>query len=130
MKWRWAQKEDFADIREIWTRANYGFDFPDLASKRMLSSWVAVEDSKIVAWAGAQLRPEISALVDPDWGGPHQRQKLFATLHQPIAQEVRDAGYDKAFCCVDQPRFGRCLRRLGWHANGLIYWITGKAILR
>lgn len=131
MRWRWAQKEDFAAIKAMWERAHYGFDFPELAGDKLVSSWVAEEDGRIVAWAGAQLVPEIVAIMDPEWGSPHQRQKLFATLHRPVARDVRDAGYEKAFATLDPryPMFGKSLERCGWWKGWATYWVRAERIL-
>ena len=116
MKWRWAQKEDFTAIRELHRKAGYRFECPDLASEKLISSWVATQDGRIVAWAGAQEIAEVISIMDPEFGSPHERQKLFATLHAPVAWDhVRDAGYEKAVCHpVERYRFGRCLTRMGW----------------
>lgn len=129
MTWRRACPDDIPAIREHWKRAGYGFDFPEF--DRLLSSWVAIEDGRIVAWVGAQPQVEIIAIMDCEWGSPHQRSKLFATLHQPVAQDVRDAGHEKAFAQVD-PRyahFGRRLKSFGWFRAWDTYWVLAERIL-
>jgi hypothetical protein len=131
MQWRRTTKRDFLQIVDLWERADYGFDMPDLASKEMFSSWVAVEDGKIVAWAGAQRVPEIIAIMDPTWGSPHWRRKLFLALHRPIAQDCRDNGYEKAFCNPDPKycTFSRHLQKMGWWRGWESLWITAGRIL-
>ncbi len=131
MRWRRAEPADFAEIHGIWERAHYGFEFPDLADQHVLSSWVAIEDGRIVAWAGARAMPEILSVMEPGWGSPHYREKLFATLHRPVAEDVAAAGFARGFATLDPryPLFARCLLRLGWRRGWDTFWITTRNIL-
>lgn len=90
-----------------------------------------MEAGQIVAWAGARQAAEIISVMDPEWGSPHIRAKLFVTLHRPVAEDVRAAGFDRGFANVDPryPRFGRCLMRFGWWRGWETFWITTRNIL-
>lgn len=131
MQWRRTESGDIAAIRKIWEEAEYGFDFPDLADAHFLSSWIALEHGRIVAWAGARTQVEVIAVMDRTWGSPHTRTKLFATLHKPLAEDVHTAGYDRVFANVDPryPRFGKCLARFGWWKGWETWWVTIKHAL-
>lgn len=131
MQWRRAQASDIPAIRELWFRAQYGFPFPDLASDKIISSWVAVEGERIVCWSGAQLQVEIISIMDAAWGSPHERMKVFSCFHPRIAHEVMEKGFDRAFCTVDPkyPTFAKRLLRskLGWFEHWKTLWITRHA---
>jgi len=131
MKWRRTTKKDIPAIRELWEQAGYGFDFPDLRSEHLISSWVALEGGKIVLWTGAMQIPEIVAIIDPEWGSPHRRVKLMASLHRPVAEDCRAKGHERAFCNIDPQfcRFWKRLERLGWIKSWETMWITAGRIL-
>lgn len=107
----------------MWIQAGYGFAFPDLADRRIISSWVAVEEGKIICWSGAQLQPEIISIMDSSWGSPHERMKLFGRFHPRLADDLRRRKYERAFCTLDPkfPAFGKRLGPFGW-ARGWDYW--------
>ena len=125
---RRATKGDIPAIEEMHTRAGYSFC---LDLDKFLFSWVTEIDGKIVAWAGAQLQPEIVAVMDPDFGSPHQRMKLFARMHRPLAEDVQAAGYEKVFATLDPkyPGFGRHLKKLGWFEGWSTMWVYVQTIL-
>jgi hypothetical protein len=131
MQWRRYQSKDEPRIREMWDRAGYGFAFPDLASETIISSWVAVENGQIVCWSGARLEPEIISIMDPEYGSPHSRVKLFGRSHPNVARDLRAKGYERAFCTLDPkfPVFGKRLKPFGW-LKGWDYWfnLTEKVI--
>jgi hypothetical protein len=134
MQWRRTELSDIPAIRKLWERAEYGFPFPDLDSKHLISSWVAVESERIVCWSGAQLVPEIISIMSPEFGSPHERLRCFAAFHKIIAHDVKDHGYERAFCTVDPryPKFARRLIRekLGWFRWWETLWITTKDALK
>ena len=123
MKWRRTEEGDIPRIRELHAKAGYGFEFP-LGKKHaylprrdpLLSSWVAEEDGQVVCWAGAILQPEVMAIMDPDYGSPHQRMKAFASFHPLLAKDLAEQGHKRAFANLDPrfPGFGRHLKPLGW----------------
>jgi hypothetical protein len=123
MRWRRAKPEDIPEIQRLWKEAAYGFPFPDLESDAFISSWVAIEQGKIIYWAGARLEPEILAICAPSCGSPHQRLKLFAQSHAPIAKDLRARGFERVFATLDPkfPKFGKRLGVFGWQ-KGWDYW--------
>jgi hypothetical protein len=125
MQWRHAEKRDIPEIRRLWATTGYGFPFPDLESEHVISSWVAEEGGCIVCWSGAQLQPEIISIMDPAWGSPHERMRVFGSFHPRVAEDMRDKGHDRAFCTLDPkfPQFGKHLQRLGW-SKGWDYWFN------
>lgn len=127
MEWRRTQKEDFPAIRRLWELAGYGFAFPDLASSKVISSWVAEEDGKIICWSGAQLQPELISILDPDWRSPHERLKLLGSFRQRFVDDLPSIGYSRVFATIDPkyPRLGEHLRRFGW-LKGWEYWFWEK----
>lgn len=114
MEFRRFEKSDLPAIRDAWQRSGYGFDFPEMG--KMLSSWVAVENGKVIGWAGAQLMPEVTMIIDPAWGSPHWRLGLVRSLHAPLAQDVAAGGYQKVFANIDPkcPKFLKRLVSMGW----------------
>lgn len=131
MKWRRAERADIPAIRRLWELAKYGFQFPDLGDERIISSWIAEENGEIICWSGAQLQPEVISIMDPDWGSPHQRLKLFGSFHRRIAEDVREKKFERAFCTTDPkfPRFGEHLRDLGWLKGWDYLFTTTQRIL-
>lgn len=131
MEWRKTQKKDIPAIRRLWELAEYGFPLPDLESDKIISSWVAVECGHVICWSGAQLQPEILSIMDPYWGSPHERMRVFESFHPAVAHEVMKQGFDRAFCTVDPkyPTFARRLlkAKLGWFRWWDTLWITREA---
>jgi hypothetical protein len=131
LQWRRTESADIPAIRALWTHAGYGFPFPDLESEKIISSWVAVDEGRIVCWSGAQLQVEIISIMDAAWGSPHERMKVFRRFHPHIAAELMEKGFERAFCTVDPkyPRFARRLlkSKLGWFRWWETLWITKEA---
>ena len=125
MEWRRTQKTDIPKIRRLWELGGYGFPFPELESENIISSWVAVQDGKIVCWSGAVLQPEIISIMDSSYGSPHERLKLFGRFHVRMAQDLRARGHERAFATLDPkfPKFGKRLGIFGW-ARGWDYWFV------
>jgi hypothetical protein len=131
VRWRRTQNEDIPAVRSLWESAGYGFPFPDLADAKIVSSWIAEEEGKIVCWSGALPQPEIISIMDASWGSPHRRMAVFAGFHARMWPDLIEKGYSRAFCTVDpkHPKFARRLLKagLGWFAWWPTLWITREA---
>lgn len=105
---------DVPALREIHKRAGYGFEFPKMGEMEV--AFVAEDGGYQIGVVGAELRAEIIGIFDPEWGSPHERMKMFAGLHLPIAEQLNLREVKKAYCFQDPafPRFGERLRELGW----------------
>ena len=127
MKLRRYEPSDLPAVYEMHQRAGYGFEFPEL--ERMVSSWVAEEDDRIIGWAGAALQPEVTMILDPRWGSPHWREGLIKTFHKPLGVDLEEKGYKKAFANIDPKykNFKRTLARLGWWIGWPTAWVKTES---
>jgi hypothetical protein len=124
------RKTDIPLLREIHEKAGYGFPFPKVGEMEI--SFVAEEDGKPIGFVGAELRAEITGMFDPAWGSPHERMKLFAGLHLPVAEalEIREVKVGYCFRDPKFPRFGERLRELGWAEAWTCYWMNVKDCIK
>lgn len=131
MEWRRCTKKDIPAIRKLWESAQYGFAFPEIAGDQIVSSWCALQNGKIVCWSGAMLVPEIIAIMDPQFGSPHERMRTLGKMHVRVGQDVREAGHEKAFANLDPqfPAFERHLRKAGWWGGWKTLWISVVRVL-
>jgi hypothetical protein len=126
MNIRRLRNPDYAVLRSLHAKAGYTFDFPKIGEFEI--AFVAEENGKVIGFVGAELRAEITGIFDPEWGSPHKRMELFASLHLPVAEQLELREIKKAYCFADPafPRFGERLRRLGWAEAWTCYWMSVK----
>ena len=131
MKFRRAEATDAEAIRDMHFRGGYGFPMPEM--DKLLSSWVAEENGKIVGWGAVQLQAEIISVLEPTFGSANERMVVIAGFHRPVAQDLRKAGFEKAFCNVDPayPRFAARLVQsgIGWVKAWETLWCEVSRIL-
>lgn len=130
---RRLRKSDIPKLREIHAKAGYGFDFPE--TEGMIGAHVAVDDEgNVVGFAGAQREAQVFGMLDPTWGTPGARMRIFAELHRPVAEKLEKCGVKEAYVAVDPkfPAFGRRLmRNFGWSkALWDHYWIRVDKCLK
>ena len=121
---------DVHALREIHKKAGYGFPFPRV--EHMEIGFVAEENGQAIGFVGAELRAEITGIFTPEWGSPHERMKLFAGLHLPVAEALELREVPKAYCFADPkfPRFGERLRELGWAEAWTCFWMDTKDCIK
>lgn len=108
MNFRRFAANDEPALREIYKKAGYGFSFPSLTG---ISSWVAVSEGKVIGWAGAELKPEVSMIIDPDAGSAYYKMGIIQSFHKPLARDIRESGFEEVRVDLDPrfPSFGRHL---------------------
>lgn len=114
---RRLQKSDIPVLTVIHRKAGYGFDLPDFEAREI--GYVVEEGGKPVCYVGAELHAELVMIVDPEYGSPHQKMRMFASLHLPIAEELEARGVKSAYVSLDPAfkSFGRRLSQLGWNES-------------
>lgn len=110
------RKSDIPRLRQIYEDAGYSFGFENLLPKKGQCAKVIVEGGLVVGIAKARKTAEVIAMVDPQYGSPHRRLKVFADLHLPLAEWMESKGIEIATAFTDPkyPKFGERLSRLGW----------------
>src|ERR1700722_18071338 len=126
MQIRKLRKSDIPVLRELHQKAGYGFAFPKLTEMEI--AFVAEENGFPIGVVGAELRAEIIGIFDMDFGSPHERMKIFASLHLPVAEALEMREVKKAYCFADPafPPFGQRLRGLVWAEAWTCYWMSVK----
>ena len=111
---RKLKQSDIPVLRGLHKKAGYTFPFPNLTGMEV--AFVAEEKGFPIGVVGAELRAEITGIFDLDYGSPHERMKVFASLHLPVAEALDLREVKKAYCFCDPafPRFGQRLSELGW----------------
>lgn len=90
--------EDFAVLKEIYDRADYGFPFPD----NLEDYWVVTDDAGCpIMAAGARLIPEVTLLCAPH-GSTHALVKLkgISLLHEQLRDTLMAKGHKEAIASV------------------------------
>lgn len=123
---RKLRNTDIPVLREIHKKAGYSFPFPRVEHFEI--GFVAEDGGYPVGMVGAELRAEVTGMFDLDFGSPHERMKLFASLHLPVAEQLNIREVGKAYCFLDPiyPRFGERLRELGWAETWPCYQMSVK----
>lgn len=130
MQIRRLRNTDIPVLRELHKRAGYTFEFPKVGE--MDVAFVAEDNGFPIGLVGAEMRAEIIGIFDPEWGSPHERMKLFASLHLPVAEQLdlREVKKAYVFCDPAFPRFGYRLSELGWAEAWTCYWMSVKECIK
>lgn len=82
--------EDEEEIKELWKKQGFDYDFPDLS--KMIELMVIVVDGKIRLAVGARPTVEMYGWMDNEWETPGIREDLVNKLYGPMKQALYDRG--------------------------------------
>lgn len=110
------EERDAAALRQIHAENDYGFPFPCLEAMRI--GFVIEEGGKVLGYVGAEFHAELTGIFKQK-GSPHERMRIFARLHRPMAEALADQGIKSAFVSLDPQfkAFSRRLLSLGWRES-------------
>ena len=122
VKIRPYKETDLPILKEIYTKAGYNFDFPNLASDPFVGHVLIVVDEEDVPMMAAAVKsvPEIILLCAPG-GTTHplvKNARGISLIHETLRKVLTAEGHDEAFAFLPpeiERNYGRHLmRKFGW----------------